>query len=46
MKEFIDITIFSLMCLLTPVVIALSACAIVEICNKLQPKINKLMRLN
>lgn len=46
MKQFIDIAIFSLACLLTPITIGGLLFAIVEICNKLQPNFNKLMKFN
>ena len=46
MKEFIDLTIFSFICLATPIVVALSTYVIVEACNKLQPKVNRLIDSN
>ena len=46
MKEFINCTIFSLTCLITPIIVAVAALVIVDICNKLQPKVNRLVDRN
>ena len=46
MKEFINCTIFSLTCFLTPIIVAAITLVIADICNKLQPKVNRLVDRN
>ena len=46
MDEFVACTVFSLTCLFVPIVIALALYMLVDICNKLQPKVNRLIDRN
>ena len=46
MSQFIACTVFSLACFFTPIVVAGITLMIVDICNKLQPKVNKLVDQN
>ena len=46
MNEFIACALFSLACLFTPIAVAGAALLLVDICNKLQPKVAKLIDRN
>lgn len=46
MNEFVACTVFSLTCLFVPIVVAGVVYMIVDICNKLQPKVTKLVDSN